>query len=329
MTPSRKYGISYISDDRIVSHVFTLSAMPSLPPLECLRFFDAAARHQSFARAAEELQVTAAAVAHRVKVLETHLGHTLFNRDTRRVTLNRRGKACMRDVQHILAEIREVIDRYQSGPTMRRLNVVVIESVAERWLMPKIADFSAAQPDIVIELETDHFGVDPNRHDFDIWITFDGGTKAPSSELALRETLFEDTLLAVCSPTLFDTYGRPRKPADLYSWPLLYHLGWPSDWTQWFASQGETPPDLSRASGFRLCSMLLHATLSGMGASIGRPTLIAPELEQGTLVPLFERNIYVPTQCYLMTTMAARRKPEVQAFREWIFKRVPPIPHPR
>ena len=223
--------------------------MSSLPPLECLRFFDAAARHQSFARAAEELQVTAAAVAHRVKVLESHLGHALFNRGRRRVTLNRRGKACMRDVQHILAEIGEVIDRYQSGPKMRRLNVVVVESVAERWLMPKIAAFNAAQPDIAIELETDHLGVDPNRHDFDIWITYDGGTRAPSAEVALRETLFEDTLLAVCSPTLFETYGRPRKLADLYSWPLLYHLGWPSIWTQWFASQGANPPDLSPCIG--------------------------------------------------------------------------------
>ena len=303
--------------------------MPSLPPLECLRFFDAAARHESFARAAEELQVTPAAVAHRVKVLESHLGHTLFNREHRRVMLNRRGKACMRDVQNILAEIREVIGRYQRGPKTRRLNVVVVESIAERWLMPKIADFNAAHPDIAIELETDHLGVDPNRHDFDIWIAYDGGSKAPTAEVALRETLFEDTLLAVCSPVLFDTHGRPRKPADLYSWPLLYHLGWPSDWAHWFASQGATPPDLSRASGFRLCSLLLHATLKGMGAAVGRPTTIVPELEQGTLVPLFDRNIEMPTRCSLMTTIAARRRPEVQAFREWILNRThDPVPTP-
>ena len=297
--------------------------MRTLPPLECLRFFDVAARHQSFVRAAEELQVTAAAVAHRVKALEKHLGHTLFDRKHRSVTLNPRGKACLGDVQRILAEIGEVIDRYRNVPQMRRLSIVVVESIAERWLMPKIADFNAARPDIAIELETDHLGVDPNRPDFDIWITYDGGTKAPSEEVALRETLFEDTLLPVCSPALFKAHGRPRNLEDLYSWPLLYHLGWPSDWAQWCASHGAPPPDLSHASGFRLCSMLMHATLKGMGAAVGRPTTIVPELEEGTLVPLFDWHNDMPTRCCLMTTAAARRKPEVQAFREWILDGVP------
>ncbi len=297
--------------------------MSPLPPLECLRFFDAAARHQSFARAAEELQVTPAAVAHRIKTLEKHLGLSLFDRNRRRVRLNSRGKACLGEVQGILAEIREVIDRYRSGSHMRRLSVVVVESVAERWLMPKIADFNAAQPDIAIELETDHLGVDPNRNDFDVWITYDGGTKVPSTEVALQETLFEDSLVALCSPVLFETYGRPRNLADLYAWPMLYHLGWPSDWAQWFAAQGSPPPDLSHASGFRLCSMLMHATLKGMGAAVGRRATVVPELEQGTLVPLFDQYNEVPTRCRLMTTAAARRKPEVQVFREWILESVP------
>ena len=295
--------------------------MSPLPPLECLRFFDAAARHQSFARAGAELQVTAAAVAYRVKVLETHLGLTLFDRNGRGVTLNACGKACLGDVQRILSDIREVVDRYRVGAHKQHLRLVVVESIADRWLMPKIAEFNAIRPDIAFELETDHLGVDPNRQDFDIWITYDGGTRAPSAEVALRETLFEDTLLPVCSPALLESRGRPCNLVDLYSWPLLYHLGFPSDWTDWFASQGAPPPDLSHASGFRLCSMLLQATLKGMGAAIGRPTTIVPELEQGTLVPLFDRDSTLRTRCCLMTTAAARRKPEVQAFREWILGR--------
>ena len=172
-------------------------------------------------------------------------------------------------------------------------------------------------------METDHLGVDPNGPDFDIWITFDGGPTAPNAEMTLRETLFEDTLMAVCSLELLETRGRPRNLADLQDWPLLYHLGFPSDWVQWFASQGFPPPDLSHASGFRLCSMVLHATLQGMGAAVGRPKLIESELEQGTLVPLFNKQNDVRTTCYLMTTAEARRKPEVQEFREWIFKDEP------
>ena len=296
------------------------SLLSLLPPLECLRFFEAAARQRSFARAARELKVTPAAVAYRVKLLETHLGHTLFDRDRRSVMPNRRGQAFFGDVQRILTDIRDSLDRYHSSPQRRHLKIVAVESVADRWLMPKIESFNEARPDIAIELETDHLGVDPNGSDFDVWITFDGGATAPSAERTLWEALFEDKLLPVCSPALFEIHGRPRNLVDLHDWPLLYHLGWPSDWAQWFASQGSPPPDLSRASGFRLCSMVLRATLKGMGAAVGRPKVIVPELENGTLVPVLDQRNDVCTTCYLMTTADARRKPEVRAFRKWILE---------
>ena len=138
--------------------------------------------------------------------------------------------------------------------------------------------------------------------------------------MTLWETLFEDSLLPVCSPALFGSRGRPNCVRDLHTWPLLYHLGWPALWLEWFTAQGAAPPDLSHASGFRLCSMVLHATLRGMGAAIGLPMLIKPELEQGTLVPLFDQQTAVRWRCCLMTTAAARRKPEVRAFREWILE---------
>ncbi len=297
--------------------------MSSLPPLECLRFFEVAARHGSFARAADELRVTPAAVAYRIRVLETHLGHALFDRAGRGVTLNMRGKACLGDVQRILTDIRDALGRYDASTQRRHLRVVAVESIAERWLMEKIEAFNAARPEIAIELETDHLGVDPSQPDFDAWITYDVGTRAPSPELTLREPLFQDTLMPVCSPALLERRGRPRTPAALNDWPLLYHLGFPSDWTQWFAAQGFPPPDLSHASGFRLCSMVLHATLQNMGAAVGRPKTIEPELRDGTLVPLFAHQNDVRTTCYLMTTAEARRKPEVQAFRDWMVEGVP------
>ena len=86
----------------------------------------------------------------------------------------------------------------------------------------------------------------------------------------LEETLYEEELLPVCSPALLAARGRPRTPADLGGWPLLYDLGWDADWSYWFARQGESTPDLSRASGFRLYSMLVQAAVHGIGAAIGR-----------------------------------------------------------
>ena len=128
--------------------------------------------------------------------------------------------------------------------------------------------------------------------------------------------------------TVLALSGRPRSPAQLRHWPLLYDLGWNADWSYWFARQGQPTPDLSRASGFRLYSMLIQAAASGLGAAIGRPMLIAHELERRILVPLFERQQAAPERCCLITTAASRQRPELRAFRTWILEEAraaPPV----
>ena len=302
--------------------------MLHLPPLESLRFFEAAARHQSFALAGKELGVTAAAVAHRIRTLEKHLDAELFERSRRSVRLNLKGRAYLKEVQRILAEVHGVSERQRSTP--RRVRIVSVEAVAEKWLLPRLASFKAAHPGIAIEVETNHRGVDPARRDFDAWLAYSGETAAPRpltrredtllEETLLEETLYEEALLPVCSPALLAARGRPRSPAALRDWPLLYDLGWDADWSYWFARQGAPAPDLSRASGFRLYSMLVHAAASGLGAAIGRPMLIAQELERRVLVPLFDRQEEAPERCCLITTAASRQRPELRAFRDWILR---------
>ena len=228
-----------------------------------------------------------------------------------------------REVQRILAEVHGVSEQQRSTP--RRVRIVSVEAVAEKWLLPRLASFKAAHPDIAIELETNHRSVDPARRDFDAWLAYSGETSAPRpltrrEETLLEEALYEEALLPVCSPAL---RGRPRpapQPAQLRDWPLLYDLGWNADWSYWFARQGQPTPDLSRASGFRLYSMLIQAAASGLGAAIGRPMLIAHELERRILVPLFERQQEAPERCCLITTAASRQRPELRAFRAWILR---------
>ena len=245
-------------------------ALLLLPPLDSLRFFEAAARHQGFARAAEELGVTRAGVAHRVRMLEKHLDVPLFDRHHRGVRLNRRGWAYLKEVQRILAEVHGVSERQRRWP--RRVRIVSVEAVAEKWLVPRLATFTAAHPGVALELETNHRGVDPDRRDFDAWLAYTGETAAlrpvtSREDTLLEETLYEEQLLPVCSPVLLAARGRPSGPADLGDWPLLYDLGWDADWAYWFARQGQTTPDLSRASGFRLYSMLVEAAVTGLGAA--------------------------------------------------------------
>ena len=297
--------------------------MLHLPPLESLRFFEAAARHQSFVLAGKELGVTAAAVGHRIRTLEKHLEAELFERRRRSVRLNRRGRVYLKDVQRILAEVHSASEHQRYTP--RRVRIVSVEAVAEKWLLPRLASFRAAHPGIAIELETNHRSVDPARGDFDAWLAYTGETAAPRpvprrEDTLLEETLYEEELLPVCSPELLSARGRPRGPADLHDWPLLFDLGWDTDWSYWFGCQSQPTPDLSRASGFRLYSMLVQAAANGLGAAIGRPMLITHELERRVLVPLFDRQAGAPERCCLITTAASRQRPELRAFREWILR---------
>ena len=158
-------------------------------------------------------------------------------------------------MQRILAEVHGVSDRQRRWP--RRVRIVSVEAVAEKWLVPRLATFKAEHPGVAIEPETNHRGVDPDRRDFDAWFAYPGETAAPRprtcrEDTLLDETLFEEDLLPVCSPALLAALGRPDGPAGLDGWPLLFDLGWDADGSYWCARQGEPTPDLSRASGFRL-----------------------------------------------------------------------------
>ena len=288
--------------------------MPELPPMESMRAFEAAARHDSFVRAGQELDVTAATISNRVRALEEHIGAELFSRHARGVRLNVRGREYAGEIRRILAEIATATERHREHAKATHLKLVAVEVVAEKWLMPRLADFKAAHPDISIEFETDHREVDPERRDFDVWIAF---TDRVDKTLHVK-TLFEETLIPVCSPDFLKIQGQPREPADLHGWPLLYDLHWTTYWSHWFAHHGAGEADLSQASGFRLYSMMVQAAVEGMGVALGHSLMIARELEQGTLVSLFDARVTAPARYLLVTTPASANKPQVRAFRDWV-----------
>ena len=226
--------------------------LPDLPVLDTLPFFEAAARLGSFQGAGKELGVTAAAVAYRVKSLETHLGVALFSRRSRGVQLNGHGWAYLEEVQHILAELRRANEHLRGGPRSAVLRLITVEVVVEKWLMPRLPDFNAAHPDLTIEFETDQGAFAPEKREFDVWVAFtDRVRAAPHSE-----TLFEETLVPVCSPALLAERGRPGEPRDLHRWPLLYDLVWARYWSHWFAH----PPHAARrpGAGFGLPPLQRH-----------------------------------------------------------------------
>ena len=287
------------------------------PSLEVFRFFDAAGRHQSFAKAARELGVTSGAVAHRVRTLEQYLGEKLFERQPHGLALSARGEAFLVEVQHSLCALDEATERFRGGATGAALKLVAVEAFAEMWLMPRLDAFRSVHPEIVIEFETslgNHHEVDPARRAFDVWIAF----VASVPRTVRSEVLFEETLVPVCSPAFLASRGRPEQPADLHGWPLLYDLAWDDYWAHWFATREAGAPDLSRASGYRLYSMMIQAALKGMGVALGHSLLIAPHLEREKLVSLFGPPVPAPARYSLAIAPGSGDKPEVRAFVTWI-----------
>lgn len=288
--------------------------MQDLPAFDALPFFEAAARLGSFTGAGVELGVTPAAVAYRIRSLETYLGVTLFKRHPRGVRLNAQGKAYLKDVQRILGELQRANDHLRTCNRKPHLKLVTVEVVAEKWLMPRISDFNSANPDVTIEFETDRGAFDPEQRDFDVWIAFTERGK----DTQHCETLFKETLVPVCSPALLKARGNPGAPSDLHDWPLLYDLVWAPYWSHWFAQHDAPPADLSQASGFRLYSVMIQAAVEGMGVALGHSMMIADELERGTLVPLFDGTVAAPARYVLYSPPDSLEKPGVQAFRDWI-----------
>ena len=135
-----------------------------------------------------------------------------------------------------------------------------------------------------------------------------------------KDILFEEPFMPFCSPALIEARGRPGTPADLLDWPLLYHLGWEADWPYWFTRHGTAAPDLSRASGFRVYSMIVQAAIDSLGVAVGCPSMIAGEIERGALVPLLDGNAGIAMQCSLITANDARHRTEVGHFRTWVLQ---------
>ena len=285
-----------------------------LPPLDALRFFEAAARRGSFSAAGRELSVTSAAVAHRVKTLESSLGDRLFERRARGVHLNSRGEAFLKDVQRILTDLRDATERYRNRGDAPYLKIVAVEVVAANWLLPRLPEFKATHPDLVIEVDTDHGEPDPVRREFDVWIAFENETQRALHS----ETLFDEALIPVCNPVLLEKRAPPRRPGDLRDWPLLYALASESCWAYWFAHVGLPPPDLSRATGLGLHGMVVDAAIGGMGVALGHASMLARELERRTLVSLFDARVAVPARYHVVTAPASRDKPAAQGFRDWL-----------
>ncbi|MEO0802099.1 MAG: transcriptional regulator GcvA [Cyanobacteria bacterium J06642_2] len=293
--------------------------MRDLPPLNALRAFEAAARHMSFQRAAEELDVTPTAISHQVKRLEENLGIPLFiRRRPRPLLLTEAG-------QHLYPVLREGFDTFAAAlanlkqeQSITELTVTLINDFAFKWLIPRLPKFQAAHPDIDIRLRTSVVVVDLNARTVDMAIRYGRGNYP---DLVSKE-LFSDAFIPVCSPQLMQS--KPLKePRDLANHTLL-HCEWVNysgtdqpSWQKWLDLAGLTTVDATRGLKFTGETLAIQAAINCQGVALCSNIHAADDLTSGLLVQPF--NIELDGfSFYAVHQHDHPKKTQIEHFVSWL-----------
>ncbi len=300
-----------------------------LPSLGALRTFEAAARHLSFTRAAEELSVTPAAVSYQIRMLEEQLAVRLFVRSTRAVQLAPAGQLLVSAMTEAFGGIARAVERLRELNGRSQLTVTTGPSFAAKWLVPRLHRFLQQNPSADVRVEVSQELSDLARSGIDIAVRFGTGNY-PGMRV---DRLFDEMIAPVCSPRLLD--GRPplRHPRDLRRHTLI-HVDWQvegatwPDWPMWMLAAGIDSREPIRALHFIQTSLAVQAAIDGQGVALSESTLVADDIAAGRLVYPFALSIRGPAlfAYHLVSPQADADRPLLKSFRDWIIAEAKQMP---
>jgi LysR family glycine cleavage system transcriptional activator len=285
-----------------------------LPPLNALKAFEAAARSESFTRAAEELFVTQGAVSHQVKLLEATLGIKLFNRERQRLLITDAGREYLNVVRdafdRIAAGTERIVQRQNAGV----LTVSTSPDFAAKWLVHRLGRFAEAHPDIDLRVSATMHHVDFAREEVDVAVRHgDGNWDGLDAVRLCSEQLFP-----VCSPKLMSGRNRIAKPSDMLKFPLLHLDEDRKAWSKWFDAAGVADTKMSHGLMLNRASMLIDAAVDGQGVALARTTLAAWDLINGRLAKPFDLSLKLSKTYWIVCPRATSTKPKIATFRDWL-----------
>lgn len=303
-----------------------------LPPLNALRAFEAAARHLSFTKAAQELHVTQAAVSHQVKGLEDHLQIRLFRRRNRALLLTDAGQTYLPPVRDALDAIAAATEQLHGTRHEGPLRISTLPSFAVKWLLPRLPRFEESALASGVELSTTMNNdvmlstsldvVDLHDDNFDAAIRF---THGQNTDLDVTH-LMDDAVFPVCAPGLREGPNPLNAPADLRHHVLLQDVvrDTPDDpgWHVWLAAAGLDGMETRRGPGFSDSSMVIQTAIAGHGVALARHSLVRDDLASGQLVCPFGPVIRTGFSYWFATTPGKTRDPRVRAFRDWLLRQI-------
>ena len=307
-----------------------------LPPLNALRAFEAAARHLSFKKAAQELHVTAGAVSHQVKLLEDHLGVALFRRLTRALELTAEAQAMLPKVREGLDSLADAVDRLRAREDLSSLTVMAPPNFSARWLVPRLSRFTQRHPDLELHLVSRPAMIDGRENgsivpdeegleDTSLVMVRFGDGRYPGMVV---DQLFSARYVPVCSPALLKGKHALKRPEDLRYHTLLHEdtvdPGVRPSWAEWLQKAGVEGVDPNRGTHFHDASLALEAALEGMGVVLMLRPLVTVEIEAGRLVMPFDIAAETPYAFYLLVSEGGLQNRGVAAFREWLLSESAP-----
>jgi LysR family glycine cleavage system transcriptional activator len=286
---------------------------PRLPPLNSLKVFEAAARHESFTRAAEELCVTQGAVSQQVKALEGGLGIKLFNRERQRLVITEAGR-------DYLVVVRDALDRIAIGTEriLQRQNAGVLTvstspDFAAKWLVHRLGHFVEAHPGIDLRVSATLHHVDFAREEVDMAVRHGEGNWPGLDAVQLSA----EQLFAVCSPKLLAGRRKLLNPSDLLKFPLI-HLDSRAEWSRWLRGVGVDDAEATHGPVLNRVSMVIDAAINGQGIALARTTLAAWDLINGRLLRPLADSLPLSKTYWIIAPKVTSNLPKIVTFRDWL-----------
>tara|TARA_A100001037_G_scaffold246757_1_gene228530 strand:+ start:1146 stop:2054 length:909 start_codon:yes stop_codon:yes gene_type:complete len=285
--------------------------------LTALRAFEAAARHLSFTKAAEELAVTPAAISNHIKALENQYGVQLFRRLTRAVTLTEAGQSALPLLRQGFDKLSEAADRLGNLNPGGTITVSVLPFFASKWLVPRLHGFYQTHADIDVRIDANMRAVDLFRDSVDVCVRLGRGNY-PDLDVV---KLLDEQAFPVCSPRLLEEVGPLKHPEDLRHHTLLHvesdEFYFP-EWSAWLKVAGVEEIDASRGPRFNQLGLQVQAAVEGHGVALASSVLVTDDLYAGRLVRPFDLAVEADFAYYLLCQKEAASQPLIVAFREWI-----------
>ncbi|MFN4359768.1 MAG: LysR substrate-binding domain-containing protein [Hylemonella sp.] len=289
-----------------------------IPSLQALACFDAAARHESYTRAAQELALTQSAVSRQIGALEAYLGLALFRRTRHGVALTPEGADYARQIAPRLQALeRDTLDAMSRQGATGSISLAAVPTFATRWLMPRLPALAAVHPELLVHIETRTRPFLFADTGFDAAL-YSGTAEQVSNWAGTRATmLIEEEVVPVCAPALLG----PRKrlqPRDLAALPLLQQSTRPEAWRQWFEAMAVEAPAALSGPRYELYSMTAAAAAQGLGLALVPRLLIEPELARGELVVACPRALRSGRCYWLVQPERGEPRLALARFAAWL-----------